>query len=477
MTTKVSSAFVSTHHRRQHLQRHFHSRHHRRRRHHHRPLVLQQRIEEDDAIDRIIIDELGVDRILESVTAPTATADQLSRSLEEKISEPSTNSTPIDEGTLVGGGSTFNYRGMNITIGVEELVLPRATRYLTFVFATILVLMSAVCLGFIYRYRQHVIVCVGQPFFLGLVCIGVTFSSIGLYLSAVVKAGIPSIDEGREDMACVAQSWFYGIGEITVYMALVCKLWRVFRLTRSFQRQKVLAKHAVAPLIIMAVASLAVLIAWTIVDPPTWEQQYFAMSMTESDAAAATFTIQTIGFCDTGGTFSYILIGLSTLSLLSALIMACRTRNIREDLTDSRRIFQTLLCHFLLLLVSVGGSIGSTFLESYALYYFSTDVTGFLSSFATLALLIVPKIYYVVYEKKTGTLPPRAKTGQEIQQIGPGQGQVHITGLSLPPNSVTERNDDRRSVVGEGATIRAPSPNKKEEVPSSGEERTIADSV
>ena len=438
-------------------------------------LAPQHRIDANDGIDRQILKELEADWILESVAA-TVSGDRLTRNLDEEITDPSTSSEPIDESILLGGG-TFNIGGMNITIEVDELALPRATRYLTFVFATVLVVMAAFCLGFIYRYRQHIIVSVGQPFFLGLVCIGVIFSSIGLYLSAVVEAGVPTRDEGREDMVCVAQSWFYAMGSITVYMALVCKLWRVFRLTRSFQRRKIKAKHAVAPLVFMAVASVAVLIAWTIVDPPTWEQHAFSISGIEGDEIGATFTIQTIGFCDTGVSFSYSLTGLTALAVLSALIMAWKTRNIREDLTDSRRIFQTLLCHFLLFLVVIGGTIGSVFLESYALYYFSTDVASFLSNFATLALLIVPKIYYVVYERKTGELPARAKTGQGIQQIGLGQGQVHITGLTLPPNSVTDRHEERRSVVAEDAIIHSLSPDKKKEVTSSGEERTVTDSV
>lgn len=114
---------------------------------------------------------------------------------------------------------------------------------------------------------------------------------------------------------------------------------------------------------------------------------------------------------------------LIVISILLALFMSCRTRErLPEDLTDARRVTQTLCAHFLLSLCGIIVAIAAAVIDSTVLFYGAIVVGDVLSSIFSVAFLSIPKMYYVRLEQVTGELPEALRRG----------GNVRVSGLNTP---------------------------------------------
>ena len=189
-------------------------------------------------------------------------------------------------------------------------------------------------------------------------------------------------------------------------------------------------RHVLAPFAASLVATTAVLIAYTFADPPTWER--------EADV--------TFGTCLASPWFQLVLDLLLLIAVAISAWKARLTRGLPEDISDSKRVWQTLTAHLAILICKcwVGGECTSN--ESWDLTTF--DAVGIVSivilslvenitfrflsqlfiyvssSVTSIAFLVVPKMYFVYRFNKTGEMP----TGLQL-------GRTHISGISSPPNN------------------------------------------
>jgi hypothetical protein len=280
------------------------------------------------------------------------------------------------------------------------------------IMASLSVLLALGACWFIWKYRKNSIVSIGQPPFLYMVC----FGSILISSSTCFTA----FDEGNGrtraalDASCVAQIWFYSIGNIVVYMTLFCKLWRVHRVTQFRRAQRILVQHVIGPFVIIILGAIGILIAWTIQNPPRWGSDVF-YSMDDGTATVS------YGICSSGtGLYSFAMSMLLILSMVIALWMSCKTKNIREDISDSRRVCQTLCCQLIFGLLTLVMVVVAYTLQNITLLQL-TDAIVILSSLTAIGFLVVPKIYYVRFELKTGHLP------EGLTRVG---GTTRVTGLA-----------------------------------------------
>ena len=118
--------------------------------------------------------------------------------------------------------------------------------------------------------RKDEVVKRAQPIFMQILCVGSIITSSTIFLL--------SWDEGAGwsekdlDVACVLSPWFFFIGQILTFCALFTKLWRVDKVLQ-FRRRAVTISNVIKPLIAVMAIAIAILTAWTVVDPYHWSRE------------------------------------------------------------------------------------------------------------------------------------------------------------------------------------------------------------
>jgi hypothetical protein len=237
--------------------------------------------------------------------------------------------------------------------------------------------------------------------------------SISLFfLSITIRGSIEfTTDKVWLDVSCVAQIWFEYFGDILLYMALFSKTWRI-EILSQFRRQTVLYKDVMLPFATMMLSATAALIAWTIRDPPI-----FGIVAFEDNNNS-----KTMKMCYRNPFYNNISISFMIVSGVIALWMAWKTKNVREDLSDSNHVTHTIISHLMIGLIAVLLLHISHLLKSFTLW--TTTMVGavFLIAMAPLSFVVLPKVYHARVEAKTGKLP----NGLDII----GRGAVRVTGLT-----------------------------------------------
>ena len=130
-------------------------------------------------------------------------------------------------------------------------------------------LLSFATMVMILIYRQKRNVRAAQPFFMILLCIGSIVTSSTIFpLSFDENTGWT---DSNLDVACSTTPFLFFLGQIIGFSAIFSKLMRVDRVMQ-FRRQAVMIRHVVWPLLTLLALALGFLVAWTVVDPLTWER-------------------------------------------------------------------------------------------------------------------------------------------------------------------------------------------------------------
>jgi len=284
---------------------------------------------------------------------------------------------------------------------------------------TLVMLAIIFCAGswiFVYYYRNRPIIAMGQPEFLYSVCFGAILILIGqaFYLA------VPIIDKDADgeiitestiglNLLCQLFGWFMILGDIVTYTALLCKMYRTMKLTQQPLRRglRILPRHVLGPYVAIVLITIALLIAWSLSDPI----KYMTIEYQDTNA--------TVGFCNTqlGTSYPYYIsmIWFIVIVQLVLLILACKIRNINQEIGDSKRIFRLLLFHLVVNGISsiLLGTVNQWGLEastSYTITAVLVILTPTLIAIAAICFLIVPRMYYIWYERKHGRLPASLQT-------------------------------------------------------------------
>lgn len=130
--------------------------------------------------------------------------------------------------------------------------------------------LALVCGVWTQLHRKHRVVLASQPFFLRLICIGCFIMA-----SAIIPLSIDDSIASNEgcSKSCMAFPWLLSIGFTTTFAALFSKVWRLNQvISNSMQMRRVAVKETdvILPFVVLMTANIAVLVAWTIVDPLQW---------------------------------------------------------------------------------------------------------------------------------------------------------------------------------------------------------------
>lgn len=117
--------------------------------------------------------------------------------------------------------------------------------------------------------RTTFVVSAAQPIFLIQLCIGTT-----ILASSIIPLGFQGEEESVQlDRACTSAVWLFHLGLAVSLSALASKTWRIHRLldgSHGLRRVKVTPQDVAQPLIILFLWNMSLLIAWTVVAPPSY---------------------------------------------------------------------------------------------------------------------------------------------------------------------------------------------------------------
>jgi hypothetical protein len=97
-------------------------------------------------------------------------------------------------------------------------------------------------------------------------------------------------------------------------------------------------KHVVGPFAAILVATIAILFAYTFVDPPVWVRD----PLGNSDS--------TFGRCEPSTWFQVVLDLLLFVTVAISAQQAWQTRKLPEDISDAKRVWHTLAAHLAILI-------------------------------------------------------------------------------------------------------------------------------
>jgi hypothetical protein len=221
-----------------------------------------------------------------------------------------------------------------------------------------------------------------------------------------------------------------------------------------------MVKHVMGPFVCILLATLGVLIAMTIVDPPYWTHQVF---IEDDDNVDDDWKLpgadSSYGYCDEPDPYGSVISALLLVSLVVAFCMSCRTRRIPEEFSDSRRVCQTLCSQIVVQLLGILVIGFGVVFGNIVAYVVAQIMVDFLSVVSIFVFLFAPKMYYVAYERRHGRLP------DGVLAMG---RNVHVSGLTgVPQSTNTATSLNSRKEEGSHSNTREEQQERISEEPAS----------
>lgn len=314
---------------------------------------------------------------------------------------------------------------------------------------------------FVWYFRKKPIVAMGQPRLLSMICFGTLLVQISIMMEVTVSFQEinPAIDSNK---VCRASSWLLTLGLVTVQTMLLCKLYRVHKVTKFRRGQTVLAHHVLWPYFLVLLVFVAMYLLLEIMWPPKFVKVGPYGYCHQADSKASVTWM--LGIC-----IIYLVL------LIVTLIFAWKLRNMSEEIGESHRIFH--LCCFtfgiylsfvaIMLLVVRANVFGiDEALDGETMPYI-IHISHFLSFFfyvmASVGFLVFPRMYYARYESVHGHLPEDVSS----QLYGVGRVRVNVSTAATSASAGTEQS----TATAEPPQAVATSQTLAEENDKSGEER------
>jgi len=231
-------------------------------------------------------------------------------------------------------------------------------------------------------------------------------------------------------VACMSVPWLFYLGMTTVYSALFSKLWRIniiIAKAKKFAKVKIMPKDVLVPYALLITSNAIVLICWTVIDP----LRYIRVDGNGTDEWNRVNSSR--GRCDSEGSstpYTYTLGSILIITLVLANVQAFRARKVHTELSESRFIAYIMVA--LLQVVIVGIPMFYLTNEDPVTHYALKVIIAFLMSLLPLLLIFLPKIQFVVSEKR------KNEDKAHVARYLFGKGQVHRDGVVQHLESIEE---------------------------------------
>jgi hypothetical protein len=250
-----------------------------------------------------------------------------------------------------------------------------------------------------YRQRKKRAFQFAQVEFVFLLLLGLVFVSVAALLTVVPPT----------HASCITIAWLLNIGYTLELVPLVVKIAAINRLMHAALRMKriKLSRNFLLGAVAFFIGLVGIyLTVWTIVDPPTKAGSYSLTDQTTEDGSTV---VEVTYFCESGSEWwTIISVGVQTLLLLAASILAFLTRKMRGDVNETNTIsfliYWNFVCILLrVILIMLGGSIDVAILNR------SLSIILSIDSMATILIYFIPKFI--------GKEPPRT-TSTNTTRVG-----------------------------------------------------------
>jgi hypothetical protein len=303
-----------------------------------------------------------------------------------------------------------------------------------------LILLAIVCSvgswAFVYRYRNKPIVAMGQPPFMYTLCFGSMLLPIALALYLGVQLSDDDKKNGLfpigmvENFFCHIMMWLNYGGHLVIYSALLCKIYRIMKITEQPLRRglRILPIHALWPLVVVLLLTIGLLITWSTINP---SNKYIFGEFFDTDIASGYCEIVTIaGLVSASLAYLYALQALILIVQLILTILAWKIRNLNQELGDSKRIFKLVLFQFICHAIVTADIVFFHLMQNITIVKSVFCLQFLMYSFSTIGFMILPRLYYVWYEYRYGHLP------EYVVMIGGGTTTVRGTTAVITGNNI-----------------------------------------
>ena len=254
-------------------------------------------------------------------------------------------------------------------------------------------LITVVTLGFVIwtiKNRKVRVIQAAQPMFMVMIAVGVFVLASSLIPLSFDDRGNPSqLSKRHGALICMSVPWLGCVGFTITFATLFAKLRRINRLFHSsdaFLHIKVTERDVIAPLFILLAANIALLTAWTIVDPLMYVRQDYQ----GTDGWGR--TIASYGVCRSNrvGAFLIPLALVNTGVLLLANWNAYQARSIESEFSESKYI--AIAMGSMLQAILSGVPVLFIVRDLPKAFYLVLTFAIFITCMAILLVMFVPKI-------------------------------------------------------------------------------------
>jgi len=286
----------------------------------------------------------------------------------------------------------------DVVIPVEDMKYSSFVR--GFVFALPCINIAIAISFFIWTicHRAHLVVRAAQTPFLVTITIGVMISSSTIFFVVVddrfdPQAQIDALTGNFNlgNIACMAAPWFYGTGFVLIFGPLFAKLWRIQRIFKNKNMQRIRIQTTTLFLMVlgMFMVEFVILLTWTLVDPVR-----FIRTVEEVDRYGN--PTLSIGVCKGTGSDKIMMIIMAAYHFVILAILnyiSYRTRKINLKFAESTYISLIMSSYVQILMVSVPVLVIVAKHPETNMFIRSAIV--FLNDLSVLMFLFVPKIVAV----------------------------------------------------------------------------------
>ena len=276
-----------------------------------------------------------------------------------------------------------------------------------------------------------------------MMCFGALLMSISIYFDAgaIESRGLPWT---VLDRICVVQLWCFYCGLLIVLVALICKIWRAEKVCKFRKGRKILVHHVLWPLLAIVGVEIVLLVVATVVCPPNWEEREFLGESMKLDKDCD--TIEDPDLLIPKCFYDPLPSVIALKATSSALIIVCQivviwmghqTRNIPDEIVDTKRVYYLMMCQFVLYVLMV--LLEFEVIPSGRAFSYLSLIFPFLFSITAVGFLVGPKVYCVFYVRRYGNLPKSFRSTVTA-------GQVHVSGLAKHSSVRTVGTEKRSSV-------------------------------
>ena len=319
---------------------------------------------------------------------------------------------------------------------------------------SIALFLVAAATAFIFVNQSVAVIRQAQPTFLYILMLGCALMTSSIFTFSFDK--VYGWTDASLDRACLSAPWLVSLGYIFIYSALFMKLWRLNKVL-SFRRRKVKVRQVFGPFLVICLCTVAVLIAWSVIDPLSWKR-------TEINEA----TEESYGRCISrhANTFLIPLVALMGISTSACAVMAWITKDVDSRFAESKFIFYTIFVQIQVLMLGVPVLVILEFASANTTYL-DRSMLVFLVVMTVVILMIGPKVNRVYSQRnKARSITSDEKCSPESGHSSVGErrrgtyGQVTVTGLNMTPSQrqlalarVSMSSDIENSRIGTSSEI------------------------